>query len=303
MLEYPRNYALCLYHLVFTQQGFMTRIVIWILLLLWPDSVFAAAWVLPKGSALLIANTEWYYNNRFWNINGDLISGPAFNQLSLNPYFEYGLTDNLTIGENTFFRQVWRQDVNTGMELGDSEFFGRYRFWHNSYSVFSGQFGFNLPWVHPLFFISPLPPTVSNGQYWIEGRLLYGIGGALPKLANSSWFLDFEAGYQPNYNGAADQVNTEVVCGWKSPAEKWTVTLKEYNIFTMHNQTVLNAPNYNLATIEPGILYSITKEISLEVGVYQDFWGTNVGKGTQPFVALWWHSNNILNRIPAQDAE
>lgn len=281
----------------------MTRIVLWILLSLLPELAFSAAWVMPKGAALLIFNTDWYYNSQFWEKNGDLQNGPAYNQLTLNPYLEYGLTSDFTVGENTFFREVWQTNQNTGLKAGDSEFFGRYRLWHKDYQVFSAQFGFNIPWQHPAFFVSPLPPTVSNGQYWVEGRLLYGTGGKLPKWYDSSWFISLEGGYQPNFNGAADQVNTEVYAGWKSPSEKWMLELKEFNTFTMHNPTVLNAPDYNLATIMPGILYAITQTISFEVGVYQDFYGTNIGKGTQPFVALWWHSKNEPSRLPGRLAE
>ncbi|MFI5206040.1 MAG: hypothetical protein ACHQVK_03795, partial [Candidatus Paceibacterales bacterium] len=76
-----------------------------------------------------------------------------------------------------------------------------------------------------------------------------------------------------------------------------------FNTFTMHNPTVLNAPDYNLATIMPGVLYAITQTISFEIGVYQDFYGTNIGKGTQPFAALWWHSKNEPRRLPGRLAE
>lgn len=280
----------------------MLRIYIFILLF-FPNLIFAAAWVLPKNSALLIVNADWYYNDHFWDADGHLHSGPAYNQFTLNPYLEYGLTENMTIGQNSFFREVWKQNTDTGFKPGDSELFARYRWWHKDYNVFSTQLKFNVPWQHPSFFVSPLPPTVSNGQYWLEGRLLYGIGGALPKLAKSTWFLSLEGGFQPNFNGAADQINTEAYFGWKSNKEKWVIELKEKNTFTMHNPTKPNAPDFNLATIVPGIIYSINEAFSLEVGVYQDFWGSNIGKGTQPFIALWWHSQKEAHRIPARVAE
>lgn len=107
----------------------MVRILIGLLLLGLPESILAAAWMLPKGSAVLIFNTNWYYTNRFWDSEGNLSPLPAFNELSLNPYFEYGLTNDLTVGQSSYFRQAWWQDVNTGLKGGDSAFFGRYRLW------------------------------------------------------------------------------------------------------------------------------------------------------------------------------
>lgn len=258
---------------------------------------FSAAWVQPKGEWVSINNAENYKSCGYWTKSGSFVeSSPCYEQFYFNPYFEYGATDKLTVGTSVFFWEIHQNDQTKDFNLGSVELFTRYQLWHKNYSEVSVQLTYNIPFQNVPFLnnVDPLQANAVSGSYlfqnFAEVRLMYGTGNKLPKILNSSWFISLEAAYVQAFDGAADQYHGDIQLGWKSPAEKWRLGFKTFNAYTLHNPSNNLQPNFDLSTLEASVAYFITHNIGLEAGAYQDVYGTNVGKGTQPFIALWLQS-------------
>lgn len=267
----------------------VTRKILAFILLIASSPVFAGAWVQPVGTSLLIAQYQYYRSCQFWNKQGHLKDGSCYVQNQINPYYEYGLTKDLTLGVSPYFRQVSQLGNSTGLQLGDMQLLGRYQFWHNDWNVASVQLTFNIPFAKPLL-VNPLPPTVSLGQYSLDSRLLYGAGGYFERKYMSMWYANFEGAYRNNFNGAADEWHADMALGWKDPTQKLILEFKVYNTFSLHNPSGPMQPNYSLTTISPNVLYWMLKQIGLQAGVSYDIYGVNIGKGVAPYIALWWHN-------------
>jgi hypothetical protein len=258
------------------------------LLLLAQSSISqAGAWLEPKGQWLFIPAAKFYFSSHYWDQNKNLQPTTNYHLYEFNPYFEYGLTNNFTIGINPFVRHADKNQDKTGWHLTDIELLTRYLLWKNDWQVFSTQLSFNFTTRHDFSHdLTPpfLPPTLSDAQDFLKWRLLYGLGG---ELGQCNYYLNLEAGIQRNFNGASDQLQGDLTLGWKSPGEKLEILLKSTNSFSLHNKRAIIAPDYSLSTISPSVIWWMTKNVGLQLGVNQDIYGYNVGKGTAPFVALF----------------
>ncbi|PCI38877.1 MAG: hypothetical protein COB50_01800 [Thiotrichales bacterium] len=253
-----------------------------------PNDVFAGAWVQKKGHWILISNFKWYESCRFWDKNHNTHStSDCYRKFELNPYFEYGATDNLTLGVSAFLRRIKQGAMSTSFSPGDLELLARYKVWQKGSDIFSIQSMFNIPMRHPDFSHLQSPnSTISNGQYAFEGRLLYSTSGH-HKHSKFYWYANFELGYRKNFNHAADRVNFEWTVGVSDATYKWIIELKQKNIIGMRNATKTYAPDYDLYSVSPSIIHWVTKHLAVQLGWDHDFYGRNIGQGNAVFVAIW----------------
>lgn len=262
------------------------------LALLTPLESYAAAWVRDRGEGLLIANVQQYTSERYWDKQGHLHTGPRYNQFSLNPYFEYGACSNLTIGISpSFYRISQARQVST-FGLNNVIFFGRFLVQKKDWSAFSIQLSYNQPCQSGQFGNAVAPSALTaygliSRQRYLDVRLLFGTGGTFDKEQYNTWYADFEGAYRPNFNGAADELHFDMMLGLKTLDATLIFELKELNTISLNNPSNPTKPDYNLVTIIPNIQYWFTPNMAIQLGLQQDVYGTNIGRGTAPFVALW----------------
>ena len=261
-----------------------------ILSLLFYSHSYAAAWLQPKGTLLTILNNQAYNSCSFWNAQGQLQKGPCFFQYSLAPYFEYGALDKLTLILNPDF-DTFNQSAQTVPCGFENIFFGgRYSLWKRDWSQFSLQLSYNQPIRTSLFGDSPTSVyAIINRMRYLDARLLYGTGGALDKFKSKTWYADAEFAYQPSFSGAADEFRFNFMLGLKTLSERLVFEVQEWNAVSARNADSPTLPDYNIATVMGDIMYWVIPEIfSIQFGIQQDFYGVNIGRGTAPFISLWW---------------
>jgi len=250
----------------------------------------AAAWLQPKGDGLVIGNIQPYTSCRYWDKQGNLHSGPCFQQFAVNPYMEYGFTSKFTAILNSTFLSYSQSGEKSPFALGYATVGGRFLINKKDYNTFSFQVLYNQPFKSKNFGNSLSPSTqytISNEEHYADFRFLYGIGGKFDPQEYNTWYLDAEASYNPYFDGAADQLHLDFMAGWKTLAQRLIFEVQELNTITLHNPLNAEQPDYNLCTIMPNIRYLFKPNWSIQIGVKQDFYGTNVGMGTSPFAALW----------------
>ena len=251
----------------------------------------AAAWLQPKGDGLVIGNIQPYTSCRYWDTQGNLHSGPCFDQFAVNPYVEYGVTSRFTAILNPTFLSYKQSGNSSPFGLGYATVGGRFLISKKDYSAFSFQALYNQPFKSQNFGDNTSPSTqatIASEERYVDLRLLYGTGGKFNSIALNTWYADVETSYNPYFDGAADQLHFDFMLGWKTLSEKLIFEIQELNTVTLNDPHNAQQPNYNLCTIMPNIRYVFRKNLSVQVGVKQDFYGTNIGMGTAPFFALWY---------------
>lgn len=261
-----------------------------ILGLLFYANSFAAAWLQPKGTLLTILNNQAYNSCSFWDRSGHLQKGPCFFQYSLAPYFEYGALEHLTLLLNPVFNTFNQSSQSVPFGFENIFFGGRYSLWKKDWSQFSVQLAYNQPIRTSLFGDTPSSEfAIINRMRYLDARLLYGTGGVLDKFKSNTWYADAEFAYQPSFSGAADEYRFNFMFGVKTLNERLIFEVQEWNALSGHNAVSNFLPNYDIATVMGDIIYWVIPGVlSIQAGVQQDFYGVNIGRGTAPFVSLWW---------------
>ncbi len=249
---------------------------------------FAGAWVQEKGKGLSITTLTWYESEHFWDQDRNLNDGSRYRKLEINPFLEYGITENLTVGINAFISDITAEGQGTNFGVADVELLGRYRLWKNDTSVISTQLLLKIPEAYDPHKL----PLLGQGQYDLEWRLLYGHGW---KWAEHNWYFNAEGGFRKRFGAPADELRFDWRVGWKSFGDKWVIDFKQENIFGLRNNSgnTSNDPfrqqstDYDLYKATLSAIYWVTPKVGLQAGITQDFYGRNTGRGTAPFMGLW----------------
>lgn len=69
-----------------------------------PQPALAAAWTQAEGQWQINTSAVLYNTSKFFDVNGNLQHQKPLTKTELNPYLEYGLTDDLTLGFNGFIQ-------------------------------------------------------------------------------------------------------------------------------------------------------------------------------------------------------
>lgn len=251
---------------------------------------YAGAWLQPKGKLLTILNNQAYNSCSYWDESGQLKDGPCFFQYSLAPYFEYGALENLTLIVNPVFNTFNQSSQSVPFGFENIFLGGRYSLWKKDWSQFSIQLGYNQPIRTSLFGDSLSSEyAIINRMRYLDARLLYGTGGVLDKFKSSTWYADGEFAYQPSFSGAADEYRFNFMAGIKTMNERLIFEIQEWNAVSGHNAVSNSLPNYDIATVMGDIIYWVIPDVfSVQFGLQQDFYGVDIGRGTAPFISLWW---------------
>lgn len=269
--------------------------ILWVCLVfilnVFPTSIiYAAAWLQPKGTLLTIATNQAYNACDFWNQQGELQSGPCFFQYAFAPYFEYGALEKFTMIVNPVFNTF--NQGSQAVPFGFENIFlaGRYSLFRKDWTELSVQLGYNEPIRTSLFGSSATSTyAIINRMAYLDARILYGTGGPTNKEQTNTWYADSELGFDPNFSGASDELKINFMVGWKTLNGQLVFEVQEWNTIKT-SAPISNAyPNYNLFTFMGDITYwFVPGVVGLQVGLQQDLYGTNIGRGTAPVINLWW---------------
>ena len=276
----------------------------------------AAAWTQGKGHGQAIISLEGYQSANYFDDNSNIKdSGSKFIKYEINPFFEYGLTDDITIGINPMI-QYWQNDKPqtsatnnstrscntngfTSGEIIESEFFVRKKLLDRNNAVVSIQ-----PLVKtPCLRINDGDISVLGNSYDLELRILGGYGfkwdsdGRMRPFTGQYHFVNLESAYRKRHGDYSDQIKIDGTAGFRFNKDVLILgqvfsvisTGKEIVGTTEVTQNIFIPRNdnyYNLKLQLSGVV-QMTKTSSFQLGVYTDALGKNYGQGTGVLAAIW----------------
>ena len=205
---------------------------------LFSSPAFAGAWTQTAGDTKIILTTSYYESPKIFNNSGHTQAAPNYHKFELNPYIEYGLYDDVTLGAS-FSLQRAQQNVVGGRDqshtgIGESEFFLRKRLYNQKGVVLS---------VQPFF---TLPPPVADAQPLLgspNGDM--GLGGSAGYGAMVFGYQDFaniDTEYRHRFGSQKDQIKTAFTVGI-GVAPQWMVSLlRKGQCVMMHSMAVWQNP-------------------------------------------------------------
>lgn len=253
------------------------------------NSALAGAWTREQNQYLLVFPFEYATASEQFDENGDKIDRLKFQQVQIAPYFEYGLTDTLTIGAQPKYRWV-RQELATGGDIenrgfSDVDVFARYRLWSRDAAALSVQALVKAP----IEADETEPAALGFDQTDVEGSILYG--NAIP-AGSGRVFYNASVGYRHRFGTPSDQIHGNGYVGWTPGDSRWTFVLASNNSFGLSNEedNVFEAltarPDFRRNQAQLSASYRIADRASIVGGGYTTFSGRNVGVSHGAFVSL-----------------
>lgn len=255
------------------------------------DQVEGAVWAAGKEKGKLILNVSWYDTSSAFDLNGSehsISNGGRFTKLELNPYVEYGLTDEITVVGNFFLEKLNYSDSFNNFNYsgsGDQELGLRFTVFSYEPVLLAVQGNVKFPLYRKGGQLQP-----GNYQTDLEGRIL--AGSSFMVISKPS-FWNLEVGFRHRNGYPADELRTDATLG-TSLALRWLVLAQVFSIkglrngqnYATSNNPSIN-PNYDLHKGQISVVFGISDRIRLQGGYFFHFAGVNTGAGNGFIVSLW----------------
>lgn len=253
------------------------------LAILSPQVAFGGAWNQPAGEGLFILNQFYFENDAFFDSSGAKQSQARFQKFELNPYVEYGLNDNWTVGANLFVHAIAQEagastPAQQNYGLGDSELFIRRPLYRGEQFRLAVQPLLKLP----AYYVNDAPLRAGNTR--MDGELALLAGYAFHAWGH--WhFVDALTAYRhrlhPQLN---DQLRSSLTLGLRLN-ERWSVLpaisylhatdRPEVTFFTEDGQNDLD-----LLKLELSLQYELRHGKFLQAGGFHHAYGRDAGAGS-----------------------
>lgn len=252
---------------------------------------FSGAWLKPQNSGEIIVNGVYFSSNGFWNKNGDQSSQPNFQKFELNPYLEYGFSEEITLGGSVFLHAL-SQDTAAGSSndnfgLGNSEVFARTSLYRSEQSTLTLQPLIALPSVYE----QRTAPRSGSDSLDAELSLL---GGHNFSWLGASHYAEARLGYRHRFDGdLKDQIRLDVKAGIRLndrfeliPAAYsiWSLAGSKNPVFTEDGQQ-----DFDLIKLEAMLRYNVSERTYLQGGGFSHVYGRNVGDGSGMMLSFGRH--------------
>ncbi len=263
------------------------------LVTVYASASFAGAWTAKQYAFYEKLAFNYYYSDETFGTAGNRDRTPnngRFTDYDISNYFEYGLLDNLTVINSLTYKWLYNdndQIRSKGLGLGDVDLGVRYRLLESDkFGVFSTQLLVKIP--GPYGKNDPLP--LGNGQFDIEGRLLYGrsLYPWIPAYAN------FEIGYRWRASDPSDEIRYLVEFGVDITKALYG-RIKLDGTLSLDNGSKLDSGgnptttnNFDLGKLDIALGYKITPAWGVEIGYRPDIYGQNTAAGANYSVAVTW---------------
>ncbi len=254
-----------------------------------PSFAWAGAWTQPEGKSQLITNFSFYKTTeKFSEDDGERQATPRFTKYEINPYYEYGWRDGITLGGSTFLQRLRQRGEDGQTEdnegIGETELFARFRVWEDGPAIVS---------VQPLI---KLPPVYRDGDGPKAGRREHDVELSLLGGYGFSWlgqdhYLGLRGGYRRRFGLIGDQWKFDAELGLRYD-EHWmlrpqlSVTGKgddaDLQFFSVSGQN-----NYDLTRLQLVANYRISERYTVEFGGFKHIGGDNTGAGGGVMTSLW----------------
>jgi protein XagA len=250
----------------------------------------AGAWTEKKGSLYEKLAFNYYYADHTFDSSKHRHSTSGngrFSDYNFSNYFEYGLTDDITLINSLSYKWLDNNSFNNHTKawgIGDVDVAAKYKLMDNRAGIVSTQLLVKIP--GPYGRTDSLP--LGNGQFDLEVRLLYGrsLYPLIPGYAN------VEAGYRFRDGDPSDEFRYLVEFGvditkalyGRAKLDGILSSRNGSKIGTGGNPTATN--NYDLGKLDLTVGYKITPKWSLEASFVPEVYGRNTASGSTWTLAI-----------------
>ncbi len=261
------------------------------MLLCFTSQALAGAWTQQAGQAYNRLSANTYHSDRNFDDDGDrkkMDNSGEFNDLNLNYYVEYGLTDAATLIASLYYKQIEYEDNSIEMKtygLGDVDLGLKYRLLQFSGGVLAIQGLVKVPELYDENDSLPL----GNGQYDVEARILFGhsLAYLFPGYCN------FEFGYRWRFEEPSDEYRYLVEVG-SDLTDTWYARVKldgllsadngDDEVDAQGNPTITT--EYDLLKLDVAVGYRIDDAWGWEAVYTPALCGENTASGATYTLAL-----------------
>jgi hypothetical protein len=253
----------------------------WLAVTAMPDTAAAGAWLQPAGHWQLIMSGTFTASPSGFDQSGEAVDIADYEKFEFSPYFEYGVTDDITAIAQPQLRSVSIakpiEASHTG--LGYTDLGARLRLWSDDRSVLSAQTLVRIPGVSD----ENDPAQAGSTDTEMDIRLLYGRAFDL-----GPWpaFVDTQLGYRWRQGQPADQLRLDVTLGLR-PKPDILLLAQSFNTFAA--PVSYNFPDEDREhKIELSIVWDVTQHLSLQLGGIATIAGRNTLRERGVVAAAWW---------------
>jgi hypothetical protein len=252
----------------------------------------AGAWTAQTGAFYEKLSYNYYSANKTFDSSrnrGGTPNNGKFTDHDISNYFEYGVTNDLTVLNALTYKWLENGDntANTkGVGLGDVDLGLRYKLLDsNSIGIVSTQLLSKIPGAYGKNDALPL----GNGQFDTELRLLYGrsLYPLIPGYGN------VEIGYRWRAEDPSDEVRYLLELGVDVTDSLFT-RAKLDGTRSVNNGKKTDSSgnpaatnNFDLGKLDLTVGYKITPALGLEVSYRPDIYGKNTAAGANYSFALY----------------
>lgn len=253
-----------------------------------PACLSANPWVQPEGRGIAILNGFYYSTAHSFDSDGQKTKQPRFTKYELNPYVEYGLNENWTLGASLFLQALSQESQNQGSSenwgLGNSELFACYQLYRAGRSAVS---------IEPFY---ALPARYGRIGEPRAGREDSDVGMALNAgrsflFYHQEHFAALRMGYRHRLGELGDQLHLEARAGLRMnerwmlmPELLWTLPV---GALDSARQSVAGQNDYDLKKGQFSVVYSLNEASSIQAGIFRHLAGEDTGAGGGALLSLW----------------
>lgn len=252
------------------------------------SSAHAGAWTQGQGRGQVILTSSVYRADSLYDNQGRKTDQPTYAKAEFNPYVEYGLNDNLTVGANLMFQRAYQQGA-PGMPsfvswgVADSEFFLRRRLWASRGFVVSAEPMVKLPSPN-----SRRTPAIGGRHPDAGMGISAGYGF---KTGELNHFVNLDTGYRYRFGDPKDQARFALTAGGSVTPSLMIMpqvfVTRRLSSPTAATFTQSSGDDYNQISLQLSAVYKMNDRFSLQLGGFKHVDGKNAGAGKGALLSLW----------------
>ena len=247
--------------------------------LAWPGLAHAGAWLQPKGERLLIATTDYTIADEAFDDERAATIAVEFRKVDARTYAEWGLSDWLTLTQESAFQDVWFEGL-----AGQSAYSGPSAFRTGARSSLLEQGRHRVSFAVDAGF-------QRGGEFVSDGELGYeGWSGTGTLLYGYGWeraYVDVQAGYRYRFGQGPDTWRLGGTAGYDL-TDRWSVTASASGRQTSGDRLGVDLlkPTQSLK-VKAAVQYRLNCRTRLEAGGLYTAWGRNHVRERGATISLW----------------
>lgn len=238
---------------------------------------FAAAWLLDEGDYQIYNSLRFYQSSEFLDQSGKSTAQPEYNKHEIETYFEYGLSDELTLGTQfSLYRAKSQIFPQYNLGISDPSLFLRHALWKTDNTVIS---------VQPLikFHSFSRDDTLARSGTDAMNLEMRFLAGHSLKAFGQYHFANAEAAYRKRFEDFNDQLLLDITLGMRT-SEKWMIMPQLFSTWRLSSNTTSSTiqifdNDYDAIKGKLSVVYQWNDSFSTQLGAFYDLWGQNTGRG------------------------